>query len=59
MKTEKETAVQKWKARKDFTSMLAVVDHDQEPDVSQDTLKTKDDDLTDEVFEAIQKVDKI
>lgn len=56
MKTEKETAVLKWKARKDFTSMLAVVDLDQEPDIpdiSKDSLRTKDDDLTDEVFEAI------
>ena len=61
MKVEKDNAIQKWETRKDFTELLATRIIEREVDLSDDTIGTKDteDDLSGDLFDAIQKVDNI
>ena len=61
MKVEKENAIRKWETRKDFTELLATRIIDREVNLSDDTIGTKDteDDLSGDLFDAVQKVDNI
>ena len=61
MKVEKENAIRQWETRKDFTELLATRIIDREVNLSDDTIGTKDteDDLSGDLFDAVQKVDNI